>query len=297
MQIYLGNVKGSPGLQGLNRQLLRRQAAKTVKLSQVSPVSANSPAAEVSLRRWLFSRVGKSYGEEEGEPNEVIGDISFSRPAARLSACRPFGLRQDHAAQSAERADSSDARLRALARQAFARCAEGCRYMLQKDLLLPGAPHLKNVTLGLELTSLTQANARRKPMRSEQSRFEIFPRLLSLRAFRRHAPARGTGANAGHRAGSDPARRAFSRALDFQTSSSWKGDMVKLVRSEGRSVLMITHDVEEAVSLSDRVIVLTHRPSSIKAIHEIHLDADRSDMMAVRRFAQFTAMCARSGRS
>jgi NitT/TauT family transport system ATP-binding protein len=42
------------------------------------------------------------------------------------------------------------------------------------------------------------------------------------------------------------------------------------------------------VSLSDRVIVLTHRPSSIKAIHEIRLDADRGDMMAVRDSAQFT---------
>jgi NitT/TauT family transport system ATP-binding protein len=66
--------------------------------------------------------------------------------------------------------------------------------------------------------------------------------------------------------------------------------MAKLVRSEGRSVLLITHDVEEAVSLSDRVIVLTHRPSRIKAIHDIPLQGDRTDMMAIRDAPGFAAL-------
>jgi NitT/TauT family transport system ATP-binding protein len=50
---------------------------------------------------------------------------------------------------------------------------------------------------------------------------------------------------------------------------------------------MITHDVEEAVSLSDRVIVLTHRPSRIRAVHEIHLGTERGDMMAARESPRF----------
>jgi len=79
-------------------------------------------------------------------------------------------------------------------------------------------------------------------------------------------------------------------ALDFQTKVVLESDMAKLVRSDGRSVLLITHDVEEAVSLSDRVIVLTHRPSRIKAIHDIRLQGDRSDMMAMRDAPGFAAL-------
>ena len=59
-------------------------------------------------------------------------------------------------------------------------------------------------------------------------------------------------------------------------------------RSQRRSLLLITHDVEEAVSLSDRVIVLTHRPARIRAIHEINIDVDRTDMMAARESPYFT---------
>jgi NitT/TauT family transport system ATP-binding protein len=76
-------------------------------------------------------------------------------------------------------------------------------------------------------------------------------------------------------------------ALDFQTKLLLEGDMARLVRGEGRSLVMITHDVEEAVSLSDRVMVLSHRPSRILAVHDIVLDADRGDMMDLRRSPRF----------
>jgi len=57
---------------------------------------------------------------------------------------------------------------------------KGVGYMLQKDLLLPGAPHLKNVTLGLEHHFATQGEREKKgPCDPEQSRFEIFPRLYT----------------------------------------------------------------------------------------------------------------------
>jgi NitT/TauT family transport system ATP-binding protein len=79
-------------------------------------------------------------------------------------------------------------------------------------------------------------------------------------------------------------------ALDFQTKLILESDMTKLVRSQRRSLLLITHDVEEAVSLSDRVIVLTHRPARIRAVHEIKFDVDRTDMMAARESPQFVPL-------
>jgi NitT/TauT family transport system ATP-binding protein len=76
-------------------------------------------------------------------------------------------------------------------------------------------------------------------------------------------------------------------SLDFQTKVLIEGDTASLIRREGRSMLMITHDVEEAVSLSDRVLVLSHRPTRIRSVYDIALDCDRVDMMAARRASGF----------
>jgi NitT/TauT family transport system ATP-binding protein len=61
-----------------------------------------------------------------------------------------------------------------------------------------------------------------------------------------------------------------------------ENDTAALVRQSKRSLLLITHDIEEAVSLADRVIVLSKRPTHVKAVYDIELGADRTDMMAMR---------------
>ena len=66
--------------------------------------------------------------------------------------------------------------------------------------------------------------------------------------------------------------------------------MVRLVRGQRCSVLLITHDIEEAVTLSDRVIVLTHRPSRIKAVYTVDIHGDRTDMMAARDTPSFNGL-------
>lgn len=66
-----------------------------------------------------------------------------------------------------------------------------------------------------------------------------------------------------------------------------ESDTVNLVRDSGKSVLLITHDIEEAVSMADRVLVLTHRPTRLKAAYNIRLDAPSDDMIAARESAGF----------
>jgi len=77
-------------------------------------------------------------------------------------------------------------------------------------------------------------------------------------------------------------------ALDFQTKLVIESDTARLVRSQHRSVLLITHDIEEAVSLSDRVIVLSRRPTRVRSVYDVELGADRTDMMAARDSHSFT---------
>ena len=71
-------------------------------------------------------------------------------------------------------------------------------------------------------------------------------------------------------------------ALDFQSKLLIENDTAALVRQSRRSLLLITHDIEEAVSLADRVIVLSKRPTRVKASYDIELGEERTDMMAMR---------------
>jgi NitT/TauT family transport system ATP-binding protein len=77
-------------------------------------------------------------------------------------------------------------------------------------------------------------------------------------------------------------------ALDFQSKLLIENDTVALVRRGNRSMMLITHDIEEAVSLADRVIVLSKRPTRVKAVYDIELGSERTDMMAVRESPDFS---------
>ena len=59
--------------------------------------------------------------------------------------------------------------------------------------------------------------------------------------------------------------------LDYQTRLMLSDDIYNIIKNEGKTAIMVTHDIAEAVSMSDRVIVLTKRPSTIKDIHIIKL--------------------------
>lgn len=60
-------------------------------------------------------------------------------------------------------------------------------------------------------------------------------------------------------------------ALDYQTRLKVSDDVYNIIRNENKTVLMVTHDISEAISMSDKIIVLTKRPSNIKNIHIINL--------------------------
>lgn len=58
-------------------------------------------------------------------------------------------------------------------------------------------------------------------------------------------------------------------ALDYQTRLAVADDVCSILRREGKSALLVTHDISEAVSMTDHVIVLSRRPASVKSIHDL----------------------------
>ncbi|MSP67456.1 MAG: ABC transporter ATP-binding protein [Alphaproteobacteria bacterium] len=138
-------------------------------------------------------------------------------------------------------------------------------FMLQKDLLLPWRNVIDNVTVGLEMRGVGKAEridrARALIHKYGLGGFETaYPRHLSGGMRQRVALARTLAV--------DPEILLLDEplsALDYQTKLKMEEELVRILQEERKTVLLITHDIAEAVSVSDRVLVCSGRPGRIKA--------------------------------
>jgi NitT/TauT family transport system ATP-binding protein len=164
-------------------------------------------------------------------------------------------------------------------------------FMLQKDLLLPWRTIAENVMFGLEI----QGCARSERHRRAQSLLEGFglgefagryPHQLSGGMRQRAALARTLAVDPSVLLLDEP----FS-AVDAQTRIVLQRDLAQTLMRAGKTALLITHDLAEAVILSDRVLVMSKRPGRI--IDEMMVDLpDRDDPIARRahpRLGDFVA--------
>jgi NitT/TauT family transport system ATP-binding protein len=155
-------------------------------------------------------------------------------------------------------------------------------FMLQKDLLLPWRTITQNVMFGLEIRGLDRAECRRRA-RALLDNFrlgefaESFPHQLSGGMRQRAALARTLAVDPSVLLLDEP----FS-AVDAQTRIVLQQDLAQTLKRAGKTALLITHDLLEAVILSDRVLVMSPRPGQI--IDEIRVDlSDRGDPLRRRR--------------
>ena len=76
-------------------------------------------------------------------------------------------------------------------------------------------------------------------------------------------------------------------ALDYQTRLNVTEDVSHIIRSEGKTALLITHDISEAISLADRVLVLTRRPARVRSTHS--LEFSEKNPLKRREMSGFSA--------
>lgn len=76
-------------------------------------------------------------------------------------------------------------------------------------------------------------------------------------------------------------------ALDYQTRLAVSDDVYKIIKDTGKTVIMITHDIAEAISMADRVVVLTGRPSRVKKVYDILMD-NKSTPINNRKCKEFS---------
>ncbi len=160
-------------------------------------------------------------------------------------------------------------------------------YMLQHDHLFEWRTIFENVTLGLEIQhKLTKENIEYVESLLESYGLIDFkdkrPSELSGGMKQRAALIRTMALHPGILLLDEP----FS-ALDYQTRLMVSSDIGRLIRSTGKTAILVTHNLSEAISLADRVIVLSHRPATIKEDMEIHLTIPDDSLLGYRSAPEF----------
>lgn len=159
-------------------------------------------------------------------------------------------------------------------------------YVFQQDALLPWRRAIDNVTLALEIAGVKRKVAR--------PRARAVMEGLALGEFAEHWPHQLSGgmrkrvslaAALVHEPNVLLMDEPYS-ALDAQTRILLQDEVLALWRRERQTVLLVTHDLEEAVAMADRVVVLSARPTTIRRVLPVNLPRDRQ-VIEARAYAEF----------
>jgi NitT/TauT family transport system ATP-binding protein len=156
-------------------------------------------------------------------------------------------------------------------------------YMFQKDTLLPWATALDNICLPMDVKGARDWHKARALMQ-----------LVDLTGFEAHYPRQLSGGmrkrvQLARLLAQDPEVLLMDEpfgALDAQTRLIIQEEFLKIWERQRKTVLFVTHDLQEAIALSDRVVLISARPGRVKATYSINLPRPRrvDEVMADPRF-------------
>ena len=161
-------------------------------------------------------------------------------------------------------------------------------YMLQKDCLLEWRNIWSNTLFGLEVKG--------KVTKKDENYVEKLLKKYNLYEFKNKYPSELSGGMRQRVAlirtlATKPKilllDEAFS-ALDYQTRIMVTNDIYNILRKENITTIMVTHDISEAISMSDRVLVLSKRPGTVKDIHKIDFEIENRTPINCRESPKFS---------
>lgn len=148
-------------------------------------------------------------------------------------------------------------------------------YMFQRDQLFEWRTIYKNILLGLEIQGKKNSEENEKYITNLLTKYGLIdfknkhPSELSGGMRQRVALIRTLAVKPKLLLLDEP----FS-ALDYQTRLDVCDDVKNIIKQEHQTAILVTHDISEAISMSDRVFILTQRPASIKTIERLEFDND-----------------------
>ena len=160
-------------------------------------------------------------------------------------------------------------------------------YMLQKDHLFEWRTIYSNVLLGLEI----QHNI------TDETKAHVDELISSygLAQFKKARPSQLSGGMRQRAAlirtlALEPALLLLDEpfsALDYQTRLNVADDIGQIIKKEGKTALLVTHDISEAISMADRVIILSKRPARLTSVIPVELDIENRTPMSSRNAPNF----------
>ena len=216
------------------------------------------------------------YHTPQGE-TEAVRDLSFSvEPGAFVAVVGPSGCGKTTMLSLIMGLNPPS---KGQVRFPLGACPMG--YMLQRDNLLEWRTLEKNAVLGLEVQHKLTEESRAKTV--------ALLKKYGLGDFLSHYPSQLSGGMRQKAAlirtlALDPELLLLDEpfsALDYQTRLTLADEVFSIIRQEGKTALLVTHDIGEAVSMADRVLVFSDRPATLK--REVVLDYPRGMTPLERR--------------
>ena len=157
-------------------------------------------------------------------------------------------------------------------------------YMLQQDSLFPWRTVLENCLLGLEIKKMLTKDRIDEVLRMLKTYgleefINSYPSSLSGGMRQRVALIRTLALNPDILLLDEP----FS-ALDYQTRLALADDVHSIIKKEEKTTIMVTHDIAEAISMSDKIIVITKRPGVVKNITSIDINGKPTEIRKHKDF-------------
>lgn len=151
-------------------------------------------------------------------------------------------------------------------------------YMLQEDCLLPFRTILDNCLIGLEVTGKLNKESREYVIQLLDtyglSQFmNQYPNSLSGGMRQRCALIRTLAVKPDILLLDEA-----TSALDYQSSLAISEDIIRIIKQERKTAIMVTHDISQAISMSDRIIVLSKRPAIVKKEYYLDFDSNLTPM-------------------
>lgn len=236
-----------------------------------------------------LENVNKTYQAKNGEV-DALKNINFSiKEGENVSIIGPSGCGKSTLLSIIAGLEEKTSGKIYIENEEVNKMSEKIGYMLQKDSLLSWRTIYNNVMFGLEIQNKKnpENEAYAKELLKKYNLYEFkdkYPSQLSGGMRQRVALIRTLAI----RPKILLLDEAFS-ALDYQTRLMVTYDIYKILKNEKITTLMVTHDISEAISMADKVIVLTSRPATIKNIYKIDFEMENQDPLSCRKSPKFSS--------
>jgi NitT/TauT family transport system ATP-binding protein len=236
--------------------------------TRIPPTEVGAAAARIELLG-----LTKRFITPKGDPFTAISDVTLTvEPGQFCAIVGPTGCGKSTTLAQVSGLDQPSAGTVRVGGQRVQGVTRGVSYMFQADSLFPWKTVLQNVMTGPVLTGT--------PKRQATALALDWLRRVGLAGFEDRYPHQLSG---GMRK-----RVAMAAALiNVQTKAIMQTELLQLWEQLRPSVLFITHDLDEAVALADRVVIMTSSPGTVKDVFDIDLPRPRGDVQEIRHEQHF----------